>query len=135
MWEAVRRHAGPGERVGNNPLFLAEMTPWPVNLSWALLSNRSSCFAGRELTLAYAPLPRGRREEINALFIRVFAGTGSANDVRDLALRFGCRAIVLTAEDGAWQRDPFAASGLYQLAESSPERWRIYRSISAAPAP
>jgi hypothetical protein len=135
MWEAVRRHAGPGERVGNNPLFLAEMTPWPVNLSWALLSNRSSCFAGRELTLAYAPLPRGRREEINALFIRVFAGTGKANDVRDLALRFGCRAIVLTAEDGAWQRDPFAASGLYQLAESSPERWRIYRSISAAPAP
>jgi len=135
MWEAVRRHAGPGERIGNNPLFLAEMTPWPVNLSWALLSNRSSCFAGRELTLAYAPLPRGRREEINALFVRVFAGTGSANDVRDLALRFGCRAIVLTAEDGAWQRDPFAASGLYQLAESSPERWRIYRSISAAPAP
>jgi hypothetical protein len=135
MWEAVRRHAGPGERVGNNPLFLAEMTPWPVNLSWALLSNRSSCFAGRELTLAYAPLPRGRREEINALFIRVFAGTGSANDVRDLALRFGCRAIVLTAADGAWQRDPFAASGLYQLVESSPERWRIYRSISAAPAP
>jgi hypothetical protein len=135
MWEAVRRHAGPGERVGNNPLFLAEMTPWPVNLSWALLSNRSSCFAGRELTLAYAPLPRGRREEINALFIRVFAGTGSANDVRDLALRFSCRAIVLTAADGAWQRDPFAVSGLYQLVESSPERWRIYRSISAAPAP
>ena len=135
MWEAVRRHAGPGERIGNNPLFLAEMTPWPVNLSWALLSKRSSCFAGRELTLAYAPLPRGRREEINALFVRVFAGTGSANDVRDLALRFGCRAIVLTAEDGAWQRDPFAASGLYQLAESSPERWRIYRSIAAAAAP
>ena len=135
MWEAVRRHAGPGERVGNNPLFLAEMTPWPVNLSWALLSNRSSCFAGRELTLAYAPLPRGRREEINALFVRVFAGTGSANDVRDLALRFGCRAIVLTAEDGAWQRDPFAASGHYQLVESSPERWRIYRSIAAAAAP
>jgi hypothetical protein len=69
------------------------------------------------------------------LFIRVFAGSGSANDVRDLALRFGCRVIVLTAEDGAWQRDPFAASRLYQLVESSPERWRIYRSISAADAP
>ena len=44
-------------------------------------------------------------------------------------------SIVLTSEDGAWQRDPFAASGLYQLVESSPERWRIYRSISAAAAP
>jgi hypothetical protein len=135
MWEAVRRHSRPGERVGNNPLFLEDMTPWPVNLSWALLSNRSSCFAGRELTLAYAPLSPRQREEINALFIRVFAGNGSGTDVRDLALRFGCRAIVLTSEDGAWQRDPFAASGLYQLVESSPERWRIYRSISAADAP
>jgi hypothetical protein len=135
MWEAVRRHSGPGERVGNNPLFLEDMTPWPVNLSWALLSNRSSCFAGRELTLAYAPLSPRQREEINALFIRVFAGNGSGTDVRDLALRFGCRAIVLTSEDGAWQRDPFAASGLYQLVESSPERWRIYRSISAAVPP
>ena len=135
MWAAVRRHSGPGERVGNNPLFLEDMTPWPVNLSWALLSNRSSCFAGRELTLAYAPLSPRQREEINALFIRVFAGNGSGTDVRDLALRFGCRAIVLTSEDGAWQRDPFAASGLYQLVESSPERWRIYRSISAAAAP
>jgi hypothetical protein len=135
MWEAVRRHAGPDERIGNNPLFLAEMTPWPVNLSWALLSNRSSCFAGRELALAYAPLSPRQREEINALFIRVFAGNGSGTDVRDLALRFGCRTIVLTSEDGAWQRDPFAASGLYQLVESSPERWRIYRSISAADAP
>jgi len=47
----------------------------------------------------------------------------------------GFSAIVLTAEDGAWQRDPFAASGHYQLVESSPERWRIYRSIAAAAAP
>ncbi len=135
LWEAVRRHSGPRERVVNNPLFLADMTPWPVNLSWALLSNRSSCFAGHELTLAYAPLPPQQREAINALFVRVFAGNGSTTDVRELALRFGCRVIVLTAEDGAWQRDPFAASELYRLVESSPDRWRIYRSISPAEAP
>ena len=128
MWEAVRRHAGPAERVGNNPLFLADLTPWPVNLSWALLSNRSSCFAGRELTLAYAPLTPARREEINALFVRVFAGEGSESDVRDLAVRFGCRVIVLTASDTAWQHDPFAASELYRLVETAPDRWRIYRS-------
>ncbi len=128
MWEAVRRHAGPGERVGNNPLFLADLTPWPVNLSWALLSNRSSCFAGRELTLAYAPLTPARREEINALFVRVFAGEGSESDVRELAVRFGCRVIVLTASDTAWQHDPFAASELYRLVETAPDRWRIYRS-------
>ena len=54
MWAAVRRHVGPGERVANNPLFLSDMTLWPVNISWALLSDRRSCFAGRELALVYA---------------------------------------------------------------------------------
>jgi hypothetical protein len=135
MWEAVRRHAAPGERVGNNPLFLTSMTPWPVNLSWALLSNRSSCFAGRELTLVYASLTRARLAEIDALFIRVFNGSGGENDVRELAMRFACRVIVLTAADAAWQRDPFAASELYRLVETAPDRWRIYRSILPADAP
>src|SRR5205085_9484369 len=130
MWEAVRRHTAPAERVANNPLYLAALTPWPVNLSWALLSNRSSCFAGRELALGYAPLPPARREEINALFVRVFAGAGEAGDVRELALRFGCRVIVLTAQDGAWEHDPFMGGGLYRLVESAADRWRIYRSVS-----
>jgi hypothetical protein len=134
MWEAVRRHSAPGERVGNNPLFLADMTPWPVNLSWALLSNRSSCFAGRELTLVYASLTPRRLAEIDAQFIRVFNGNGSESDIRELAMRFGCRVIVVTVEDGAWQRDPFAASELYRLVETAPDRWRIYRSILPADA-
>ena len=134
MWEAVRRHSVPGERVGNNPLFLADLTPWPVNLSWALLSNRNSCFAGRELTLAYVSLTPARRKEIDALFIRVFNGNGSESDVRELALRFGCRLVVVTAQDLAWQRDPFAASALYRLVETEPDRWRIYRANTAEPA-
>ena len=130
MWEAVRRHSGPAERVGNNPLFLAGLTPWPVNLSWALLSNRSSCYAGRELVLVYASLTPARRAEIDDLFTRVFNGAGSESDVRELALHFGCRVIVLTVQDAAWGRDPFAASPLYQLVESAPDRWRIYRSVA-----
>src|SRR6516165_198954 len=130
MWEAVRRHSGLAERVGNNPLFLAGLTPWPVNLSWALLSNRSSCYAGRELVLVYASLTPARRAEIDDLFTRVFNGAGSESDVRELALHFGCRVIVLTVQDAAWGRDPFAASPLYQLVESAPDRWRIYRSVA-----
>ena len=42
--------------IANNPLFLKDLTPWPVNISWALLANRSSCFAGREMAIAFAPL-------------------------------------------------------------------------------
>ncbi len=49
LWAAARRHAAPAARIANNPLFLKDLTPWPVNISWALLSNRSSCFAGREI--------------------------------------------------------------------------------------
>ena len=51
LWAAVRRHTAPAARIANNPRFLADLTPWPVNMSWALLANRSSCFAGREWRL------------------------------------------------------------------------------------
>jgi hypothetical protein len=132
MWAAVRRHTTAEERVANNPLFLRDVTPWPVNLSWALLSDRRSCFAGRELTLAFTSLPRKRREQINAQFEHVFRGDASPDDVQELAGRYDCRAVVVTREDGAWNRDPFATSPLYRLVESS-DRWRIYRVRTVPP--
>ena len=126
LWDAVRRYAAPGARVANNPLFLRDVTPWPVNISWALLANRSSCFAGRELALALAPLPPPRREAINAQFIRVFAGEGTAADVSDMATQYGCEVVVVVPQDKAWNNDPFAASADYRLAENRDGRWRIY---------
>ena len=75
LWSAVRRHSAPWERIANNPLSLSRMTPWPGNISWALLANRRSCFAGDQLLLAFAPLPAARRQEIEQQFVRVFAGT------------------------------------------------------------
>lgn len=126
LWDAVRRYAAPAARVANNPLFLRDVTPWPVNISWALLANRSSCFAGRELALALAPLPPPRREAINAQFIRVFAGAGTAADVSEMAERYGCEVVVVVPQDKAWTNDPFAASADYRLAENRDGRWRIY---------
>jgi hypothetical protein len=126
MWEAVRRHTKPDERVGNNPRLFAEMTPWPVNISWALMANRRSCYAGADLALPYVPLSRGRLRFIDAQFDRVFAGDGEPEDVAELATRYNCRVIVVTARDGAWDRDPFAASQHYRLAEASAQGWRIY---------
>jgi hypothetical protein len=128
LWAAVRRHAAPEERIGNNPLSLRGVTPWPINISWALLSNRRSCYAGREFALVFTALPAERRDAIDAQFIRVFAGEGSADDVRELATHYGCRVTVVTPADGAWTRDPFASSPLYRLVEAEPGRWRIYRA-------
>jgi hypothetical protein len=130
MWAAVRRHTAAGERIGNNPLFLREMTSWPVNISWALLADRRSCYAGRELVLVYSSLGPRRTEEIDAQFIRVFAGDGSPADAQGLATSYDCRVIVVTAADGAWGRDPFAASPLYRLVDEKAERWRIYRTTA-----
>jgi hypothetical protein len=127
MWAAVRRHAGNDERIANNPLFLEDMTPWPINISWALLSNRRSCFAGRATAIVYTSLSAARAEDINARFINIFAGEGSSTDVEELARRYGCRVIVVSASDGAWTQDPFATSPLYRLVEEKANRWRIYR--------
>jgi hypothetical protein len=126
LWSAVRRHASPNARVANNPLFLQDLTPWPSNMSWALLADRSSCFAGRELAIPFAPLSPERREAINDQFVRVFAGQGFSTDVDDLATKYGCDLVVVVPQDGAWAHDPFAASAQYRLAESRDGRWRIY---------
>jgi hypothetical protein len=130
MWAAVRRHSLPDERVGNNPLALAAATRWPVNIGWALLANRRSCYAGREFALVFTVLPAARRREIDAQFIRVFAGEGSPDDLRDLAMRWGCRVIALTSADGAWTNDPFAASPFFRMVETAPGRWKVYRALA-----
>jgi hypothetical protein len=126
MWAAVRKYAGPADRVANNPMFLESMTPWPANLSWALLSNRRSCYAGYELALPFVPLPRARLRAIDAQFARIFSGEGWPDDLRELATKYGCKVVVVTALDGAWARDPFAASEHWRLVESNTQGWRIY---------
>jgi hypothetical protein len=135
LWAAVRRHTKPDERVANNPLFLQRMTPWPVNISWALLADRSSCFAGRELALAFAPLPRQRREALNDQFVRIFEGKGTAEDVAEMATRYACQVVVVTADDEAWNNDPFSAAANYTLVENRESRWRIYRARATAAIP
>jgi hypothetical protein len=135
LWAAVRRYADDDERVANNPLFLARAVRWPVNISWALLADRRSCYAGWNLGRAFIPLPEAEIDRIDARFTRVFAGHGSAADVHSLASRFGCRVVVVTASDGAWVRDPFATSPDYRLAEERPGRWRIYRAVDGGRAP
>jgi hypothetical protein len=130
LWSAVRRHAPSGARIANDPLFLRDLTPWPANMSWALLADRSSCFAGRELAIPFAALSPERREAIDDQFIRVFAGRAMPGDVTDLAIKYGCDVVVLVPQDGAWANDPFAAGADYRLAETRDGRWRIYVRVN-----
>lgn len=135
MWAAVRRHASVEARVANNPALFATMTPWPVNISWALLADRRSCFAGNELAIAFAPLSPQRRGAISDRFLRTFAGAGSADDIRAMAETYGCQIVLITALDGAWARDPFAHSPLYRLAETEPGAWRVYVATPSSSDP
>jgi hypothetical protein len=128
LWAAVRRVTPPAERVANNPQYLADLLPWPVNISWALFADRPSCFAGTELVLPYSSLSKARVDEVDDEFQRVFDGKRGAQDVHALAARYQCRTIVLTPQDGAWAMDPFAASGDYMLVDEKPQRWKIYRA-------
>ncbi len=128
LWAAVRRHTAADERIASNPRMMSELTPWPINLSWALIANRRSCFAGEELALAFSVLPAEARTRAAAMFDRVFAGTGSNADLEILVQDFHCKVVVLTPQDGAWSRDPFAASALFTRVEEADGQWRIYRS-------
>jgi len=128
MWAAVRRHTAPDERIAGNPHLMSDLAPWPINLAWALLANRRSCFAGDELALAFSSrLPHARARAAD-LFDRVLAGAGSAADLASLVQDFDCKVIVLMPQDGAWSRDPFAASPLFTRVEEVGGKWRIYRA-------
>jgi hypothetical protein len=130
LWAAVRRHTQGNERVANNPLFMADMTGWPVNMSWALMANRASCFAGRELAMPFVAIPQARTMELEHQFERIFEGHPQPDDLRELATRYDCRLVVVTPQDGAWTADPFAASPLFQIVESN-DKWRFYRQAPA----
>jgi hypothetical protein len=127
VWAAVRRHSAADERVGNDPLLFADSVRWPVNISWALFANRRSCYAGWNLVRAFVALPQPEVDRLETLFDRVFGGNASPRDIHDLAARYDCRVIVVTARDGAWTHDPFAGSRDYHLVETKNGRWRIYR--------
>jgi hypothetical protein len=133
LWSAVRRASLPSERVANNPDAFADMMPWPINLSWALLADRPSCFAGHELVLPYVALPAARQDEVAELFRRVFDGVASAADIDSLASLYNCRVIALTRRDGAWSDDPFARDRHYRLVDQVDDAWRIYRAEEPSP--
>jgi hypothetical protein len=86
------------------------------------------------LALALAPLPDARREAIDAQFVRVFAGEGTAGDLSDMAKKYGCDVVVVVPQDKAWNNDPFASSPDYRLAENRDGRWRIYVAVKVDPA-
>ncbi len=126
VWQAVQRLAGPDERIANNPRAVQAATPWPVNIAWALLADRPSCYAGWETVLAYATVSRAKLETISARFDRIFDGKAGRGDVEALAAQDNCRIAVVTPADGAWLNDPFAAGPIYRLIAQAPA-WRIYR--------
>ena len=134
LWAAVRRYAGPLDRVADNPLSFDGITDWPVNPAWAMMSNRASCYSGWETARAYVDLPQARITDIDAQFIRIFKGQGTADDIRQMAQDYGCRVAVLTAEDAGWDTDPFAHSSYYRLAQEKEDEWRIYVSTQPRPA-
>ncbi|MES2710480.1 MAG: hypothetical protein V4653_02765 [Pseudomonadota bacterium] len=129
MWAAVRRHTAPDERVINNPRLMRRVTPWEVNISWALMADRRSCFGGLEVALAFVAMPTEQRVAIWDAMLRVFDGTGTPEDLTALAASYGCRVVLLAASDGAWSRDPFATDPRFRLVEAQDGRWRIYRVV------
>ena len=128
LWQAVRRYSAADERIADNPLLMADVTPWGANISWALLSNRRSCYAGDAFTGPFTALPQERRDQIDAQFVRVFAGHAAPGDVGELATRYDCDVAVIAPGDGAWSQDPFASSSSYRLVEGN-RNWRIYKRV------
>lgn len=130
LWAAVRRHSAPDERVANDPAAFADVTHWPINISWALLSGRRSCYAGWEFARPFAPLPKAAVDDLDRAFRAVFAGTAPIDDAKRLFADHGCRLIVVMAADGAWRSGAFMNDPAFERLDEAASEWRIFRFIS-----
>ncbi len=128
MWAALRGASGPADRVASNPALGASALFWPVNPAWALLSDRPSCYAGRQSVVAYGAVTPAQLAAIDARFARVFDGHPAAGDVAAMAQTDDCMFALVTRRDGAWDSDGFAHSWYYNPIETSPD-WRLYKRI------
>ena len=127
-WQALRSASGPSDRVASNPDLAAPTLFWPVNPAWALLSDRPSCYAGRQSVVAYGALTRPQLDAIDGRFKRVFTGHAAPDDIAALAREDDCRFALVFRPDGAWAADPFATSWYYSLIANGQD-WRLYRRI------
>jgi hypothetical protein len=128
LWDRVRKYASPLDRIVNNPDYLKDMTPWPVNISWALMSHRRSCYAGSDLVLPFSGLNAEQRKNTEAVFTRLFNGTADPDDVRALGTRYQCKLVIFTPRDSSWLRDPLQNSATYEIVEATTDL-KIYRLI------
>jgi hypothetical protein len=127
-WAALRAASGPLDRVAGNPSLAAASLFWPVNPAWALLSDRPSCYAGRQSVVAYGAVTQGQLAGIDARFARVFDGQPAAGDVAALAGIDDCAFALVTARDGAWHQDAFATAWYYAPIATGKD-WRLYKRI------
>ena len=129
LWAAVRRRSAPNDRIANNPAAFADVTRWPANISWALLADRRSCYAGWEFARPFAPLSKTGADELDRSFRSVFAGTVSADAAKRLFAEHDCRLIVVTPADGAWEAASFLDDPAFQRVDDAPGAWRIFRYV------
>jgi hypothetical protein len=125
MWPLVRALTGPEERIANNPHDLESVTLWAVNIGWALLSDRPSCYAGWETVLAYGAMPRAQLLAMNGRSRRLFAGVPVAEDVNDLRDKDHCDAVLVTSRDPAWGRPFWNNRALFKPLSVTPA-WSLY---------
>lgn len=129
MWRAVDLTTPSDEAVASNPLYLQSLTPWPGNISWAMLSNRDTCTPPFAYLAAFAP--QADKAELGSIYdfmLKIFNGAPQAADFQTLRDRFLCKTILVVPSDALWTSKVLAASGYYHQVEDNPGKWTIYRA-------
>ncbi len=132
MWRAVDALTPPREAVASNPLYEQSLTPWAGNISWAMLSNRSSCTPPSAYLAAFASgVPPQQQAELSSLAQKVFNGAPQPEDFKTLRDVYECRTLLVTPGDALWTLPRSTPEPYYRLAAEKPGDWRIYRATSS----
>ena len=109
----MRRYAGPNDRVADNPLYLDDITGYPVNLSWAFLLQSSILLFGvgdGARLCGFAGDRGSRRWTISSS--ACLRARPPPDDLRQMAQDYGCKVVVVTDSDGALDPGPLRHKSL-----------------------
>ncbi len=122
MWSELRRLIPPDARIATDPALDAGLTLWPANIGWALLADRSSCYAGWATAHPFTPLSAPSLYAIDRTFRRMFDGAATPADLAILPA-LHCRYALLTPASPAWTHDPFAGDPVIASRQGA---WRLH---------
>lgn len=127
FWEEIRNNTDIHKRILSNPNVYESIEPWNVNIGWATMARRKSCFMGENYATSLGGIESDEiRNSLLKKLRSLYDGLASSDDIHHLMTILHCDVIAVSPVDKLWQLNPDKALPGLTL-YSSGKYWRFYK--------